>query len=117
MAIYHSNRAAAGVTEALSQISATPTALSRRAAPIAGISNIASEVSTQSANRVITVAVPGMQGARGPQGPEPDLTFLDTAAVKSLTSADRGSVLEWNGSQYAPSSLLENDLTISGGNF
>lgn len=117
MAIYHSSRAAFSVTGAPSQISATPTALPRRAAPIAGISNVASEISNQVPNRVITVAVPGMQGARGPQGPEPDLTFLDTAAVRSLTSADRGSVLEWNGSQYAPSSLLENDLTISGGNF
>ena len=113
MATYHSSRAAfAG----LGNSTATSGAVAGRPASISGISNSVLENSGP-LYHVVTVSVPGMQGARGPQGPEPDLTFLDTAAVRSLTSADRGSVLEWNGSQYAPSSLLENDLTISGGNF
>lgn len=56
--------------------------------------------------------------ARGPQGPPfAGSTFFNTAAIGALTSGDVGQVLEFDGAQFSPTNELENDLTITGGNF
>lgn len=56
--------------------------------------------------------------ARGPQGPSfAGAIFLDTNAISSLTSADTGKILVWNGSTYIPKDHLDAHLTIVGGAF
>ena len=56
--------------------------------------------------------------APGPQGPPfAGSTFFNTAAIGALTSGNRGQVLEFDGTQFSPTDELENDLTITGGNF
>lgn len=56
--------------------------------------------------------------APGPQGPPfAGSTFFNTAAIGALTSGDVGQVLEFDGAQFSPTNELENDLTITGGNF
>ena len=56
--------------------------------------------------------------AQGPQGPAFAGTALfNTDAIAALTSGDVGNVLEFDGTQFSPTNELENDLTITGGNF
>ena len=55
--------------------------------------------------------------APGPQGPPSAGSFFNTAAIGALTSGDVGQVLEFDGTQFSPTNELENDLTITGGNF
>mgnify|MGYP001165221668 FL=1 len=56
--------------------------------------------------------------ARGPQGPSfAGSNFFDTTAIDALTSSDIGKVLTWDGTRYAPSSSLTQNLTIVGGAF
>lgn len=56
--------------------------------------------------------------APGPQGPPfAGAIFFDNAAIGSLTSGDVGQVLKFNGTQFAPTNELEDNLTITGGNF
>lgn len=70
-------------------------------------------VEVQAANTSVVKAT-----APGPQGPPfAGATFFDTAAIGSLTSGDVGQVLKFNGTQFAPTSELEDNLTINGGNF
>ena len=54
----------------------------------------------------------------GPQGPPfAGSSFFNTTAIGALTSGDVGHVLEFDGSQFTPTKELDNDLTITGGNF
>ena len=70
-------------------------------------------VEVQAANTSVVKAI-----AVGPQGPPfAGSTFFDTAAIGTLTSGDVGKVLEFDGTQFSPTNELENDLTITGGNF
>jgi len=56
--------------------------------------------------------------APGPQGPAfAGTNLFDIDAIAALTSGDVGNVLEFNGTQFSPTNRLENDLTITGGNF
>ena len=56
--------------------------------------------------------------SRGPQGASfVGSVFLDTDAIASLTSADEGKILVWNGSTYVPQDHLDAHLTIVGGAF
>jgi len=56
--------------------------------------------------------------AQGPQGPAFAGSILfDTDAIAALTSGDVGNVLEFDGTKFSPTNELENDLTITGGNF
>tara|TARA_Y100000004_G_scaffold108974_1_gene122218 strand:- start:273 stop:602 length:330 start_codon:yes stop_codon:yes gene_type:complete len=56
--------------------------------------------------------------AVGPQGPPfAGSTFFDTAAIATLTSSDTGTLLTWDGTKYAPSNVLNENLTIAGGAF
>ncbi len=56
--------------------------------------------------------------ATGPQGPSfAGSSFMDTAAIVALTSGDQGKVLEWNGSVFSPTNVLDDDLTLHGGAF
>ena len=56
--------------------------------------------------------------ATGPQGPSfAGSSFMDTAAIDALTSGDQGKVLEWNGSVFSPTNVLDDDLTLHGGAF
>lgn len=56
--------------------------------------------------------------SQGPQGPAfAGTSLLNTAAMAALTSGDVGTVLEFDGTQFSPTNELENDLTITGGNF
>ena len=56
--------------------------------------------------------------ATGPQGPScAGSSFMDTAAIDALTSGDQGKVLEWNGSVFTPTDVLDDDLTLHGGAF
>ncbi|MAO75002.1 MAG: hypothetical protein CL699_01640 [Chloroflexi bacterium] len=56
--------------------------------------------------------------ATGPQGPSfAGSSFMDTAAIDALTSGDQGKVLEWNGSVFTPTNVLDDDLTLHGGAF
>ena len=56
--------------------------------------------------------------ATGPQGPSfAGSSFMDTAAIDALTSGDQGKVLEWNGSVFTPTDVLDDDLTLYGGAF
>lgn len=55
---------------------------------------------------------------RGPQGASfAGAIFLDINAIASLTSADEGKTLVWNGSTYVPQDHLDSHLTIVGGSF
>lgn len=68
----------------------------------------------------VQTAAPGVVevSAPGPQGPPfAGATFFDTAAIGALTSGDVGKVLEFDGTKFSPTNELENDLTITGGNF
>ena len=56
--------------------------------------------------------------ATGPQGPSfSGDVYFDTDAIGALTSGDRGKVLEWNGTLFEPTNLLDDDLTLTGGSF
>lgn len=56
--------------------------------------------------------------ATGPQGPSfTGDVFFDTDAIGALNSGDVGKVLYWNGSLWAPTDVLEDDLTLYGGAF
>jgi hypothetical protein len=55
---------------------------------------------------------------RGPQGPAfAGQQFFDTSAMESLTVADSGVTVKWNGTQFAPASELSEGITINGGAF
>ena len=69
------------------------------------------EVKRSTTNIVETIAP-------GPQGPPfAGSSFFNTNAISALTSGDVGHVLEFDGSQFTPTKELDNDLTITGGNF
>ena len=56
--------------------------------------------------------------AAGPQGPSfAGATFFNNTAIGNLNNGNAGAVLEWDGSLFQPTQLLENDLTLNGGNF
>ena len=56
--------------------------------------------------------------AAGPQGPSfAGATFFNNTAIGNLTNGNAGAVLEWDGSLFQPTQLLENDLRINGGAF
>ena len=56
--------------------------------------------------------------APGPQGPSfAGSSFMDIGAIDALTSGDQGKVLEWNGSVFTPTNVLDDDLTLHGGAF
>ena len=56
--------------------------------------------------------------AAGPQGPPyAGANFFNNTAIGNLNNGNAGAVLEWDGSLFQPTQLLENDLTITGGNF
>jgi hypothetical protein len=38
-------------------------------------------------------------------------------AISQLDATDIGKVVAWDGSEFQPTNILENDLTISGGAF
>ncbi len=62
--------------------------------------------------RVVEVTSPGPQGP-----PFTGASFFDSAVIGTLTSGDVGQVLSWNGTKFSPTDNLEDDLTITGGNF
>ena len=66
----------------------------------------------KSSSTVVEVTAPGPQGP-----PFAGSTFFNTAAIGALTSGDVGQVLEFDGARFSPTNELENDLTITGGNF
>ena len=54
----------------------------------------------------------------GPQGPPfSGATFFNVDAISQLGAADIGKVVAWDGTEFQPTDVLENDLTISGGAF
>lgn len=54
----------------------------------------------------------------GPQGPPfAGATFFNVDAISQLDATDIGKVVAWDGSEFQPTNILENDLTISGGAF
>ena len=54
----------------------------------------------------------------GPQGPPfSGATFFNVDAISQLGAADIGKVVAWDGTEFQPTNVLENDLTISGGAF
>ena len=54
----------------------------------------------------------------GPQGPPfSGATFFNVDAISQLDAADIGKVVAWDGSEFQPTNILENELTISGGAF
>ena len=56
--------------------------------------------------------------AAGPQGPSfAGETFFNNTAIGNLNNGNAGAVLEWDGSLFQPTQLLENDLRINGGAF
>ncbi|MDP6190481.1 MAG: hypothetical protein QF872_06705 [Gammaproteobacteria bacterium] len=56
--------------------------------------------------------------ATGPQGPSfAGESFMNTVAIEALTSGDQGKVLEWDGSAFSPTNVLDDDLTLYGGAF
>jgi len=56
--------------------------------------------------------------AAGPQGPSfAGATFFNNTAIGNLNNGNAGAVLEWDGSLFQPTQLLENDLRINGGAF
>jgi hypothetical protein len=78
------------------------------------VSNINASVvtQTQGAASVVTLT------AAGPQGPSfAGATFFNNTAIGNLNNGNAGAVLEWDGSLFQPTQLLENDLTLNGGNF
>ena len=69
------------------------------------------EVQRNSAS-VVEVSAPG------PQGPVfTGASFFNNSAIGNLNSGNTGAVLEWDGSLFQPTQLLENDLRINGGAF
>ena len=69
------------------------------------------EVQRNSAS-VVEVSAPG------PQGPLfAGANFFNNSAIANLSSGNTGAVLEWDGSLFQPTQLLENDLRINGGAF
>ena len=56
--------------------------------------------------------------ATGPQGPPfTGATFFNVDAISQLDATDIGKVVAWDGTEFQPTNILENDLTISGGAF
>tara|TARA_Y100000289_G_C3914229_1_gene146447 strand:+ start:592 stop:960 length:369 start_codon:yes stop_codon:yes gene_type:complete len=54
----------------------------------------------------------------GPQGPPfTGATFFNVDAISQLDATDIGKVVAWDGTEFQPTNILENDLTISGGAF
>ena len=54
----------------------------------------------------------------GPQGPPfSGATFFNVDAISALDATDIGKVVAWDGTEFQPTNILENDLTISGGAF
>ena len=73
-----------------------------------------SQITLTRAGTANTVAVI----APGPQGPPfAGSSFMDIGAIDALTSGDQGKVLEWNGSVFTPTNVLDDDLTLHGGAF
>lgn len=71
-------------------------------------------VTAQSAStaNVVTLTAPG------PQGPSfAGATFFNNTAIGNLNAGNQGAVLEWDGTLFQPTQLLENDLTLNGGAF
>lgn len=77
------------------------------------VTEATSEVVVQKQEMRVTLVT-----ARGPQGPSfAGSNFFDTTAINALTSSDEGTILTWNGTRYAPSNSLTQNLTIVGGAF
>ena len=56
--------------------------------------------------------------APGPQGPSfAGATYFNNSAIGNLNAGNAGAVLEWDGSLFQPTQLLENELHINGGSF
>jgi len=56
--------------------------------------------------------------SEGPMGPAfAGVSMFNTDAIAALTSGNVGNVLEFDGAKFSPTNELENDLTITGGNF
>lgn len=54
----------------------------------------------------------------GPQGPAfAGRQFFDTEAMESLSAADSGATVKWNGTQFVPTAELSDGLTLNGGAF
>lgn len=54
----------------------------------------------------------------GPQGPPfAGATFFNVDAISQLDATDIGKVVAWDGTEFQPTNILENELTISGGAF
>ena len=54
----------------------------------------------------------------GPQGPPfSGATFFNVDAISQLDATDIGKVVAWDGTEFQPTNILENELTISGGAF
>ena len=66
----------------------------------------------RSATNIVETITPD---PRGP--PFAGSSFFNTTAIGALTSGYVGHVLEFDGSQFTPTKELDNDLTITGGNF
>lgn len=61
---------------------------------------------------VVTLTAPGPQGP-----PFVGSVLFNTQAIEALTSSDLGTVLEWDGTRFSPTTELENNLTLNGGSF
>jgi hypothetical protein len=80
---------------------------------VVAVNKTPTSVEVKAANTSVVKAT-----APGPQGPPfAGAIFFDNAAIGSLTSNDVGQVLKFNGTQFAPTNELEDNLTITGGNF
>ena len=66
----------------------------------------------QPVTSVVELAIPGAQGPAfvGQQ-------YFNMASNETLTIAESGVTLRWNGSQFVPASELSDGLTIFGGSF
>lgn len=54
----------------------------------------------------------------GPQGPAfAGQQFFDITAMESLTVANSGVTVKWNGTQFVPAAELGSGLTLNGGAF
>lgn len=54
----------------------------------------------------------------GPQGPAfTGQQFFNISSIGSLSAADSGSTLKWDGTQFVPSDEISEGLTVFGGAF
>ena len=66
----------------------------------------------QPVTSVLELTTPGAQGSAfvGQQ-------YFNMASIETLTIAESGVTLRWNGSQFVPASELSDGLTVFGGSF